>query len=800
MAKIIGVQESFTAGEGSFRIKGRSTVDKYAAALDTATNATIVSQGPIIRRNGSTFIAEVKDSTKKVRLIPFVVSVSQSFILEFGDLYVRFYTQGSQVAGPFEIASPWDEDEIFDLQYAQFGAKMYITHPLHGPRELIFNSTTDWDIRLFVPVPPPTFEEGFFPNETVTPAATTGLDISFTASSATFLDGDIGREIVNLTSGETGRGSIISLVSTSEAKVDITEDFTDTNAIAAGDWKMGGSPIQEITPDGTKVGASVTLTATTDATFRNGNVGDYILIHGGVGRIIQVPTTLKAKMTVLKALNSKDATEAWTIQQEAWTALRGFPKTVTLAQQRLWFASTDAEPQTIWMSESGILDSFGVGPEDDDSLNITLVSPDFSSIEWIAAGRDVIIGTSGGEATMSTNNQVITPSNRSATFRTKYRSKGQTPLRIGGEIVFVQGGERKVRTYFFDFGTDSWKGEDLTFIAEHITEGGIVDTAYAQEPNLQILAVRGTGDMAVATYDRIQGTIGWTNWTTDGDYESVATIVRSQVDEVWAVVRRDVDGVSKRYIELTDSFEDGTDDLHIFSDSSLTFSVPLTITGITQASPAVVTSASHGLVAGDLVRLKDIKGMTELNGGKFTVANETTNTFELVDTDSSAFTAYLSDGEAFKMVTTLTGLDHLEGKSVEIKIDGAVHPLKTVSSGSVTLDFATGEATIGLPYTTTIITLPREMNIGRGTMQGQRKRWVKPILRVDTSSRPIVNGDIKPSREPAFLMDQAVPLVSGDLTYGGTQWGSDAVLTIVASDPLPFRLLAIYGTVEGDIL
>lgn len=161
MAKIIEAQDSFTAGETSYRIKGRVKVEKYKSALDEATNVTIASQGPILRRTGSTFIAEAKDSTKSVRLISFVVSVKQSFILEFGDKYVRFFTQGAQVldgGSPFEIASPWDDVEIFDLQYAQFASTMYITHPDHGPRELIFNSSADWDIRLYVPVPPPTIE------------------------------------------------------------------------------------------------------------------------------------------------------------------------------------------------------------------------------------------------------------------------------------------------------------------------------------------------------------------------------------------------------------------------------------------------------------------------------------------------------------------------------------------------------------------------------------------------------------------------------------------------------------------
>jgi hypothetical protein len=78
-----------------------------------------------------------------------------------------------------------------------------------------------------------------------------------------------------------------------------------------------------------------------------------------------------------------------------------------------------------------------------------------------------------------------------------------------------------------------------------------------------------------------------------------------------------------------------------------------TITGVTQASPAVVTAAAHGYSAGDLVLVDGIVGMVELNGRYHTVANPTANTFQLAGEDSSAYAAYVSGGTARKALTPL---------------------------------------------------------------------------------------------------------------------------------------------------
>ena len=801
MTRILTSQNSFNAGELTPRLFGRQDFGKYASGLETATNTQLIAQGPALRRTGFEFIAETKDSTKASKLIPFVFSASDSFILEFGDLYVRFYTNSGQVLDggpPFEIVSVYTESEIGDLTYAQFGNQIFFAHPNHPPQVLTRVALTDWAFSELDPFPPPTVEDGFKPTTTVTPGAATGFGVTFTSSGSEFLDGDIGRQIINLSG--TGRAAITALggpAPSTTATCDIVEDFPDTSVIASGDWKLDLSPIETLTPDVSAEGSIVTLTSS-NRVFRATDVGLFVLIHNGVVEITEVPTNFVAKGEILKSLDSIAATAIWTIEEEEWTASRGFPRAITLFEQRLWLAGTATRPQTIWASETGIFTAFGIGANDTDSISVDITGNDVSRINWLASIRDLIIGTGSSEATITAANTSsgITPTSIRQLPRTSYGSETQVPVTIGSEVIFIQGTKRNIRSFRFDFNIDNYTGEDLNFLAEHMTTSDLVELAYSQQPDMTLYAVMSDGDMLSATYDRSQQVVGWSRWQTNGSFESVETISSSSVDQTWVIANRTIDGATKRYVELLD-IGDGSSRTDGFSDSFLVYSEPKTITGITQADPGVVTAASHGFLDGETVKLIDVGGMVEAIGKTYTVANKTATTFELSGIDTSGFTAYTSGGEAHKLVTTVSGLEHLEGETVQVKADGASHPDEVVSSGSITLDRDSFEVTVGLTYTTIIKTLRKEFNIGNGTMQGQRSRWPRPILRVYRSTIPLLDQNFLPSRSSDDLMDEAVPLFTGDLEYGPIVWSNTGQLTIELSDPLPLQLLAIYGALEG---
>ena len=220
-----------------------------------------------------------------------------------------------------------------------------------------------------------------------------------------------------------------------------------------------------------------------DRTFHAQDIGKYILVNGGVLQILSITSAdtfgpgSEIECEILKSMANSNETENWTLEVPVWNDERGFPGTVTQAQQRVLFASSKVQSQTIWASESGILNGFGLGAEDADAIEIDVLSNEISTIQWISTARDIIIGTTSGESTINVSTTTLTPSSIEITNRTSFGSDSQTPASIGSEVLYIQKGDRKIISYLFDFGTDTFKGEDLTFIAENITETGITHKA-----------------------------------------------------------------------------------------------------------------------------------------------------------------------------------------------------------------------------------------------------------------------------------------------------------------------------------
>jgi hypothetical protein len=776
-------------------------------------------------------MTEVNDSN-----IPYIVANKTANTFELTDYDgnnvnttgFTAYSSGGTAERIYEITTPYSTAEVADITWQQFGDDIYISHPSYEPRKLTRIASTNWDISTLSAVPEPTYVSGDTSlGSTMTPGATTGSGVTFTSSASDLIDGDIGRQIINTTTGETGRAVITALGGASPsntATCDIVEDFTDTNAIADGDWKIDLSPVAdlEVSAGQGVLGEIVTIDADTPGTgtssdcFRTIHVGKFIYIHDGIVEITQRVSGSQVKGEVLKTLSDTAETAAWTLEAPAWDSTRGYPRAVGLYQERLCFGGTTAQPQTIWMSDVGIFDSFGSGTNDADAIDITLASSEVNQINWFASTRDLVVGTTGGELTVNggTSGAKITPSTAAQQPRTSHGSQRQQPVTIGNEVLFLQQSARKVRTFRFNFDIDTYEAEDLTFLAEHITEGGVSELAWSQEPDSRIFAVTNNGTLLSGTYDRSQNVIGWTEYDTDGTYENVQTVSEGEEDQVWICVKRTINSNTRRYIEYFDN-GDGTDDTDGFRDSFLTLTENKAITGITAASPAVVTAASHGFSDGDKVIIKDLvdpvaseldsdkTNMSSLNGCVFKVANKTANTFELntfadANIDTSNYNAYGSGGNVWVKVTTVTGLDSLEGKTVQVKGDGAPQPSKTVSSGSITLSESAGEVVVGLPYTTTITTLRREYNIGLGSMQGQRTRYSKPIIRVYKSTKPLVDGEFLPAATAGIdKLDKKVPLFSGDLEYGSLPWNSTGKLTFTVSTPLPLQLSGIFGSLDG---
>ena len=966
--KLPAAQFKFNSGEISPRLYGRPDIDKYASGLETATNVICLPHGPIIKRNGSQYVGTTEtgnvrlirfqksvgdnfiielgvtymrfltggsspdyvevtsgtaDGTTATHLIDSTNTFSTVSVgarvynrtdltsalvtaVASGDLTLDadIFVSGESYYITPELVTTYAHGDLFDIEYAQFGDDMYLVHSDYTPARLHRYSTDSFLLEDITFSPSATVEGGEFPVATVTPAATTGNTIAFTASADSFRTNDVGRQIIHrdaTTDQLLGKGIIVAYTSPTVVDVDITTDFASTSAIPSGDWKIDLSPNSTVTPSatGTNLGDTVTLTTvanTWKATAQVTHVGRYVHIQNGIVRIDTVTSDLVCEGEVVKAMDAVTATDVWTLQEEAWSAARGYPGSVGFFEERLWLGGTTEQPQNLWGSVSGDFLNFGVGADDSDALDLLISDSIASPISWISSGRDFIVGGAGGEFTISSSGGFITPSDRSIRLRSTHGSSAQQVDRIDNEVIFVDTSSTSIRAIRYDFDSDSYISDDLLFFNDHLPKAPnlvtgvtkITQIAVAQRPNNLIYAVLNNGDMIVGQFNRQQQVLGWERFQTDGKYKSVATITVGDHDEVWVIVQRLINGVQTRFIERFDEFDDnnGLSPKDGFLDSFGNFGTPISITNITQHGTEITTGnpdsvtayklvdstadfvtdaivvgdivnntttgattyvtavddlntlslfndifssvaepletytvvkatiltlpSGHGLVADDSIVIYDalyIAGtgnrqlMTEINTKTYFIGAVTATTAVLRNTDALAegWNAYSSNGVVYKKVTAVSGLDHLEGKTVTVKVDNAASTTYTVASGAITLATAGGVIQYGLPYTATIKTLKLPDN-GKVAIAGQTVRFVNPILRLFQSVLPTLNTQIEPIRDSSMLMNVAPGLFTGDVTYGQIGWEDNGQLEISDSSPFPIMINAVFGTVEiGEI-
>jgi len=753
MAKVAAIQNNFNGGEVSPLVYGRPDLDKYGTGLKTCLNFIPLLQGPAERRPGTKHIVEVSDSSKATRLVRFEFSTEQAYILEFGDLYVRFIKDRGQIesgGSPVELVTTYAEADLFELQFSQSADVLYVTHPDYPPRKIERASDTSWSITDITFIDGPYFNIN---TETTTLGLSgTSGSVTVTASAVTGINNDTGFQTTDV-------GRLIRW-----------ED-------AAGNWTY------------------LTITAHTSTTV--------------VTATIDGPNA-----------SATTATTEWRLG--IWSETTGYPATSTFHQNRLCFAGATDTPQRADLSVTGDFENFApTDPDgtvtDDKGATTTLSADTVNAIRWMADDeKGLVVGTVGGEWVIrpDDNGGRLTPNNIQATRSSAFGSANLRPARVGRALVFVQNSLRKIRELAYVFEDDGFRAPDMTLIAEHITRTGVVQMAYQGEPQSIVWICLTDGTLVGMTYDRDQKILGFHRHvvggysdaynTTQAKVESVAVIPNAEgtADELYLIVNRYINGGTKRYIEYMKPFWDDTNNQEdaFFVDSGLTLDSPSTITGITQANPGVVTSASHPFSDGAIIRITGVTGMTEVNGKVYKVANKTTNTFELNDRDdnninTTNFTAYQTGGEVRERVTSISGLSHLEGQTVSICSEGAAGGTATVSSGAITVT-ETSKAHVGLAYNSDLQTLRYEVGAANGTAQGKLQRIHRLIIRFYQTLGGKVGqtfSDLNPLvfRKGGDSMDTAVPLFDGDVEVEwDAEYSSEALICVRQDQPLPMTVEA----------
>lgn len=913
------LQASLAGGEVSPSIDARPDLAKRASGVRLAENWIASITGAMMSRPGQLFVARTK-TLATTRVIEFEFNTEQTFIVELGDRYARFFSGGGQIVEAsvaisgvtsttittgvahgystgdeivitgvggvtnlngrnvkvvvtgattftltdlddaaititgtytsgggcrrvFELATPYLEADIFDLNYAQSADVLTFTHPGYAPRELVRVTNTNWTLTevLFEPSQAAPFGLTATLNSTVgtTPLrykvtanafdtfeeslaalsdATLSLsaasqaepcELTFTADHGLLYGDEIHIEnVVGMTELNGRRFLVQAVVSSTKVEL-MSTGRAELDSTGFGAYSSGGTVRRAfVSVSGEDTEWDVDLGWTPIAGAESYNVyREAQGLYSFVGRTDRNVFTD----------NFIDADESDTAPAAAnpFEAGPGFyPSLTGFYQQRQVYANSDAFPNRFWMTQAGVFYNFATSRplRDDDAIIATLSARRINEIRAILALTDMVLLTSGAEYRIKgVGDSAFTPATINIKPQSYYGCLPLRPIMAGDVALFLSPGQA-VREIAYDFSVDKFTGKDVSILARHLVrDHTIVDWEYASAPFSSIWFIRDDGMALCLTYDREQEVYAWSRATTAGKYKSVAVVRENSLDVPYFVVRRTIGGRDVQTIERLDTREFETAEDAFCVDCGLTLDVPITITGATAADPVVITAPSHGLSNGDTV---DISGIFEVdltktsgerlsadfNGTGFTAANVTTDTFELQNAgnnhDGSGFSAYSSGGVARKAVTTISGLWHLEGGTVVAAANGYVVRDMLVSEGRTTLPHAASRVHIGLPYTCTLETLPLETQTRQGSTSGRAKTLPRVSLLLEDTLGLWVGPSLERMSETKFgLPDrygQPPELFTGEKSFNlKGDWSKRRSVVIQQRDPLPASVLSV---------
>ncbi|NMZ78402.1 hypothetical protein [Pseudomonas mandelii] len=766
------LQPTFAAGELSPSASARTDIARYYTGLRLCRNFMVMPYGGVRNRPGTKFIAEVADSTKRNRLIPFEFNDEQTYILQFSDFTMRVIKDGGQVvfsggpfAGlPYQVAMPYGQFELPQLNYTQSADLMTFAHPTYKPRELGRLAHDNWV----------TSEISFAPrivapaSATATPTAGTGVTQSWRYQVTAVLD--------------DGNSLDESLPVTSNA----VTVFADTAS------------------------ATIVWPAVAGATYYivykdNAGAG----IYGFIGRATALTFTDR-NITAVKTDTPPNGADPF-------VGAGNYPGAVGYYQQRLVFSGSNLNPQTTWMSKTGLFKNFGfsIPNKDDDAITFTIASKQVNRMRHLV-GLDSLLGlTSGGEWTFTGADTGLTAKTINARQKGYDGSSLVPPVVVGNNAVYLQARGSRVSSFGYSLEADGFVAGDLTLFSAHLFKGHqLTSVAYQKIPDSIVWYVRDDGKLLGLTYLPEQQLVGWHWHDTDGFIESIACIPEGQEDALYMVVRRNINGVEKRYVERMATRQILSVEDAFFVDCGLTYDgrntdpvKKMTLSGgTTWGYPEVVTMTADGHFPFTI----DSVGKNYSLAISETVENEiTTETVrvQVVGFTNASIVAVkllivcpeslrgVAVTDWARQATKISGLDHLEGKTVSILADGSVHPQRVVHGGFITLQEAAGIAHIGLPYNSDMQTLDIELRNANETVL-DKKIGVTSLTVIVEESRGIFAGKDKNSlyeeKTERDTYEMPLELLTGQTAIAiSNDWQGKGRVFIRQSDPLPLSVLAV---------
>lgn len=752
---------AFVGGELTPEFFGQLADAKYQTGLALCRNFKILPHGPAQNRAGFEFVAEVKDSTKLVRLLPFTYSTTQTMVLQVGENYVRFHTQGATLlngAVPYEVATTYLQADLFGIKYVQSADVLTLVHTGYTPNELRRLGALNWTIGAIA------FVTTLIPPTAVTALATLGTTpgtpITHRYAVTSVASNNLDESLISNVSLQVIAQATINAITNANPGVLTT---TAVHKLLVGDpvnvsgiVGMTGLNLSGLTVNTVPSTTTLTLAQngvpidTTLATayvsggsiFLNG-VKNNLFDTGASNAIAWTAATGALRYNVYKFSNglwgylgqasgstftdnniTPDISKTPPEAANPFVGAGNYPGAVTYFEQRRCFAGTLNKPQNMWLTRSGTESNltYSIPTRDSDSITFRVVAREANTVRHLVPLSNLLALTSSAEWRVTSNNtDALTPTSISVKPQSYIGASDTQPVIVNNNIIYAAARGGHVRELAFSWQGGGFVTGDLSLRAPHLVDGmTIVDMAFSKAPYPIVWMVSSNGKLLGLTYVPEQQIGAWHWHDTDGVFESIAVVAEGAEDVLYAVINRLIGGVQRRYVERMRPRAFATPADAFFVDSGVTYS----------GAPT----------------------------------------------------------------TLITGITWLEGKTVNILADGAVHRQLVVTGGTVTLDNAASKVQIGLPITADLQTLPLAIEGAPAFGQGTRKNVNKVFLRVKDSSGIRTGPDfnslteakirtVEPFGSPPALQTREIEVVNR------AAWGDSGQVCVRQSDPLPLTII-----------
>lgn len=752
---------AFTGGELTSEFFGQIGDAKYQTGLALCRNFRVLPHGPVQNRAGFEFVREVKDSTKRTRLMPFTYSTTQTMVLEVGEGYFRFHTNAATLLSgsvPYEVANTYLQADLFGIKYVQSADVFTMVHPVYPPAELRRGGALAWtwtNISFATTLASPGSVTAL-----ATLGGTPGTPSTHTYAVTTVASNNIDESLISAKSLQVAAQATITAIT--QANPGVITTGTTAHKLVVGDpvdvsgvLGMTGINLSGLTVNSVPSTTTLTLSnagvpvdttamgayTSSGSIFLRG-VKNNLFDTGASNAISWTATTGALRYNVYKYSNglwgylgqasgttfvdnniTPDISKTPPEANNPFAAAGDYPGAVTYFDQRRCFAGTTNKPQNMWMTRSGTESNmtYSIPTRDADSIAFRVVAREANTVRHLVPLANLLALTSSAEWRITSNNtDSLTPTSIAVKPQSYVGANDAQPVVVNNNVVYASARGGHVRELAYQYTAGGYLTGDLSLRAPHLFDQlDIVDIAFSKAPYPMVWMVSSNGKLLGLTYVPEQQIGAWHQHDTDGLFESVCVVAEGTEDVLYAIVNRTIGGVQKRYVERMRprSFASPSDSF--FVDAGLTYA----------GAPA----------------------------------------------------------------TVITGLAHLEGKTVNILADAAVHRQLVVTGGTITLDNAASKVQVGLPITADLQTLPLAVQM-EGFGQGKKKNVNKVFLRVKDSSGIKTGPDFnslteakirttEPYGSPPSLQTREIEVVNR------AAWADSGQVCVRQSDPLPLTVI-----------